>query len=267
MSLSKVYYDPKHTAGFSSATKLVSATKSNKRNVEEWLSGQDTYTLHERVRKRFPRNPYTVTNINDIWEMHLADLSFLSRYNDKYKYLLNIIDVFSRYARSVSLKDKTGQLIAAGLTTLFQNRKPTTLQSDKGTEFVNSTVQQYLKRQGVDFHTTHNPDINRAVIERFNRTLKTKMCKYFSTNNTYRHLDIINELLASYNSVHSTIGMTPNKVSPSNIHSVWQKVNSLRTKLPHGRVKCKVGDLVRITKQKVVIAKGYKHFKHVYFEL
>ena len=53
MSLGKVYYDLKHTAGFSSAAKLVSAAKSNKRNVEEWLSGQDEYTLHKQVRKNF----------------------------------------------------------------------------------------------------------------------------------------------------------------------------------------------------------------------
>jgi len=115
-----------------------------------------------------------------------------------------------------------------------------------------------LKCQGVDFHTTHNPDVKGAVIERFNRTLKTKMCKYFTKNNTYRYLDVINNLLASYNSVHSTIAMPPSKVSPSNIYSVWQKVNSLRAKIPHGRVKFKVGDLVRITKEKVAFAKGYE---------
>jgi len=52
--------------------------------------------------------------------------------------------------------------------------------------------------------------------------------------------------------------MAPNKVPPWNIYSVWQNVNSLRTKIPHGRVKFKVGDLVRITKQKVAFAKGYE---------
>jgi len=119
MSLGKIYYNAKHTAGFSSAEKLVNAAESNKRNVEEWLSGQDTYTLHKPARKRFPRNPYTITNIDDVWEIDLADLSCLSRYNDKYKYLLNVIDIFSRYAWSVPLKDKTGKSIAAAITTLF----------------------------------------------------------------------------------------------------------------------------------------------------
>jgi hypothetical protein len=98
MTLAKIYYDPKHTAGFSSVAKLVRSGKSNKKSVEEWLSGPDTYKLQKPVRKRFSRYPYTVTNSNDTWEMDLADLSVLAKYNDKYKYLLNVIDVFSSYA-------------------------------------------------------------------------------------------------------------------------------------------------------------------------
>ena len=82
------------------------------------------------------------------------------------------------------------------------------------------------------------------------------MYKYFTKNNTYRYLDVTNNLLASYNSVHSTMGMPPTKVSPWNIYSVWRKVNKLRAKIPHGRVKFKVGDLVQITKLKVVFAQG-----------
>jgi len=64
----------------------------------------------------------------------------------------------------VALKDKTGTSITSVLKSSFQDRKPITIQSDKSTEFVNAIVQQYLKRQGVNFHTTHNPDIKGAVI-------------------------------------------------------------------------------------------------------
>jgi len=116
-----------------------------------------------------------------------------------------------------------------------------------------------LELQGVNFHTTHNLHINGAVNRRFNQNLKTKMYKYFTKNNTYQYLDVLNSLLTSYNNfVHSTIAMLSSKLSPSHIYYVWQKVNSLRAKIPHGRVKFKVGDLVRITKQKVTFAKVYK---------
>ena len=93
MSLSNVYYDPNHPAGFSSVAKLVKISKNKKRDMEEWMSSQNTYTLHKPVRKRFPRNPYTVTTIDDVWELDLAESS-LAKYNGKYKNLLNVIDIF-----------------------------------------------------------------------------------------------------------------------------------------------------------------------------
>jgi hypothetical protein len=176
----------------------------------------------------------------------------LANYNCKYKYLLNIIDVFSRYAWSVPLQHKTGRSVVTAAR-IFQDRKPITIQSDKGTEIVNATVQQYLQHEGVQFHTTHNPDIKGAVIERFNRTLKTRMYKYFTRFSTYRYLDALSYLVTSYNrTVHSILGMAPDRVSPANVYTVWQRVSSLRAKIPVGQVKFKVNDLVRISKQKVL---------------
>jgi transposase InsO family protein len=64
--------------------------------------------------------------------MDLADLSALAKYNSKYKYLLNVTDIFSRYAWSVPLKHKTGRSVTA-LATLFQDRKLNTIHSDEGT--------------------------------------------------------------------------------------------------------------------------------------
>ena len=91
--------------------------------------------FHKPVRKRFPRNPYTVTTF-DVWEMDLADLSSLSKQNDKYKYLLKVIEIFALYAWSVPLKDKTCTSITPPLKSLFQNRKPITIQSDRVLNFL-----------------------------------------------------------------------------------------------------------------------------------
>jgi len=82
------------------------------------------------------------------------------------------------------------------------------------------------------------------------------MYKYVTKNNTYRYLDIINKQLACYKSVHSTIGMPPSKVNPSTIYSVWQKMNSLRGKIPQVSAKFEVQDLVRIIKGKGKIWQG-----------
>ena len=83
-----------------------------------------------------------------------------------------------------SFKEQDGASVAAALEPLFKERNPLTLQLDKGTEFLNATVQRFLKQHGVSFHTKHNPNIKAAVFERFNRTLKTKMYKYFTRKNT-----------------------------------------------------------------------------------
>ena len=69
----KHFFDPKQPAGFGSVAKLAKVNKTNMDIVNDRLSGQNTYTLHKPVRKRFPRNPYTVTNIDDVSVMDLAD--------------------------------------------------------------------------------------------------------------------------------------------------------------------------------------------------
>jgi hypothetical protein len=84
------------------------------------------------------------------------------------------------------------------------------------------------------------------------------MYRYFTKNNTYGYFDALDKLVRGYSSIHYTIGMPPNKVNPSNIYAVWQRVNSLRTSIPRGQVKFRLGDLVRITKEKVKFAKGYE---------
>jgi len=85
------------------------------------------------------------------------------------------------------------------------------------------------------------------------------MFKYFTKNNTYIYLDVIDKLLTGYNiSIHSTIRMPPSKFNTSHIYSVLQRMNSLWAKIPQGSVKFKMGVLVRITKEKVKFAQGYE---------
>jgi len=93
--------------------------------IKEWLETQDAYTLHRPVSKRFPRNPYTVNNINDVSELDILDLSSLKKYNNNYRYLLQVIDVFSKYLHSVPLRTKTGKEVAATLESIFKDPKYT----------------------------------------------------------------------------------------------------------------------------------------------
>jgi hypothetical protein len=116
MFLRKICYNPKHIPSFESVAKLLKSSNSKKRDVKEWLSSQNAYALHKPIRNRFPRNPHTVTNLEVVWEMDVSNLNTLLKYNDKFKYLLCVIDVFSRYAWIVSLNDNRVKSITTALT-------------------------------------------------------------------------------------------------------------------------------------------------------
>jgi len=96
--LGDVYYDSLHEAAFGTLEKLKRVAKktgvAKPGEVKPWLEQQDAYTLNRPVRKRFPRNPYSVDNIMIVWECDLVDVQVLSRHNDGVKYLLTVIDVF-----------------------------------------------------------------------------------------------------------------------------------------------------------------------------
>jgi hypothetical protein len=157
---------------------------------------QNRYTFHKPVRKSFPRNTYTITDIDDAWEVDPTDLSSLSKYN-KYKYLLNVMGIFSPFVWSVALTDKTATSITAALKSFFENIKPFSIQSQMyGICKYNGTT--VSKTSGVILHTTHKRDLKGAIIERFDRTLKSKLFKYFTKNNTNRYLDVIDDILTLF---------------------------------------------------------------------
>ena len=81
-----LYFETSNPAAFSTLRKLAASAKSkSKRNIEAWLLRQEVYTLHRPVCKRFPRNPYNITNVMDVWECDLVDDPSFTKYNDKYK--------------------------------------------------------------------------------------------------------------------------------------------------------------------------------------
>ena len=99
---------------------------------------------------------------------------------------------------------------------------PKTLQTDKGTEFLNHTFQQWLKYHKVHFFTTENEDIKASIVEHFNRTLKTKLWRYFTHHDTLTYTDILESVVDVYNHTpHRSIGMAPNGVTSANKGRVW----------------------------------------------
>ena len=130
------------------------------------------------------------------------------------------------------------------------------VQSDKGTELLNSTFQSMLQHHNIKFYTSENEDLKAAVVERFNRTLKTKMFRYFTYKNTRRYIDVLDDLLYSYNNTqHRSIGMTPVEVSVDNEDIVRARLYPPKPK--SHKWKYDVGDRVRISIQRQPFRKGY----------
>ena len=213
--LNSIYYDTKHTGSFGGIDRLRRASHpalgASAKGVKQWLSEQDTYTLHKPVRYRFRRRRVVVGAINHQWQADLVDMSRLKRYNDDHTFLLTVIDVFSKKAWSIALKNKSASSLTAAFRRLLRNNDgPQTMQTDKGKEFLNRQLQDFLKQKGIRHFTTHNEDTKACIVERFNRTLKTLMWKYFTKYQTLRYLDMVQHPVDSYNaSYHRSIGMSP----------------------------------------------------------
>ena len=125
-----------------------------------------------------------VGGLDDQWVADLIEVQPLAKYNKGIRYLLTVIDVLSKYAWVQPLKNKTGPSVVEALETIVdEGRKPVRLQTDKGKEFYNKTVQDWFKEQGIQHFSTEG-DAKASVVERFNRTIKQRLYRYFTAANT-----------------------------------------------------------------------------------
>ncbi|KAK3918939.1 Putative uncharacterized transposon-derived protein, partial [Frankliniella fusca] len=171
-----------------------------------------------------------------------------------------VSDVFSKFAWAVPIKDKSGPSIIKGFQTIFKtkDRRPTRLFSDKGKEYINKTFPKFLKENDITYIHTHNPDIKCSIVERWQRTIKSKLFKRFTHTEQYRYVDgLLDDIVDAYNhTYHRSIKMRPVDVTPDRVLEVY---NNLYHGMKHTSKKTKfnVGDYVRISREKQVFEKGY----------
>ena len=165
--------------------------------------------LHKPVRKKFKKRFVFVRKANDIWAADLIDLRSHSKVNAGYKYILMVIDVFSKYGWAIPLRFKTGPETTEAFKSLFKKETPKMLWVDEGKEFDNIDLKAVLQKHDIKMYSTHNA-IKASVVERWNRTIKAKLWKYFSANGTYKYTDILQKLIDKYNRTrHRSTGFTP----------------------------------------------------------
>ncbi len=262
--LSEIYSNPKDPGSFGGIDRLWKSARLkgvdvSRKGVEEYLKSNDTYTLHRGARTHYSRNPTIVGGIDHQWQADLVDIKSLSKFNDGNQYILTVIDCFSKYAWAIPIKRKDSAALVEAFTKLFKDRHPKRLQTDKGKEFLNAPVQDVFKRFDVKHFVTQN-ETKAAMAERFNRTLKTRMFAYFTGENTNRYVDVLPELVDSYNhSVHRTIGMKPVDVKSSHTEKLWHRMYGSTVSKMAGPIKqIKAPTNVRISKAKTAFTKGYR---------
>lgn len=266
--LSSIYYTSNHPSSFSSIQKLYTDARIidsgiTKKYVKDWLSKQLTYTLHRPARRTFKRNRVLVSEIDEEFQADLVDLREFKKVNSGYAYLLTVIDVLSKFAFAVPLKTKTKEEVANALESVLKIRVPVKIRTDAGTEFLNKNVKQLLLRYKVYHSVAVNPAIKCSVIERFNRTLKDKMFKYFTKTGKRRYIGVLDDLLISYNSAeHSSIKLRPVDVTRKNQNQAFEnlyKKQSMRNMLKPPAIKAllKIGNKVRLKYILGAFERGY----------
>ena len=218
--------------------------------------------LNKPIIRKFKKRKVYSTFKDNIWGVDLADMQLLSKYNKGIRFLLCVIDIFSKYAWVVPLKDKKGISIVKAFQIILkqsnrrvkgtsaQHVKPNKIWVDKESEFYNAYLKKWLRDNNIVMYSTHNEEKS-VVAERFIRTLKGKIYKYMTSMSKNVFIDKLDDIVDEYNNTyHTTIKMKPIDVKDNTYINTSKEINNKNPKF-------KVGDRVRISKYKNIFAKGY----------
>jgi hypothetical protein len=243
---------------------------SEKNNISKSPEEIDIEELFKPARKYFKTRHFIQRGIDDTWQADLYtfyrpkgksndssynlrttktkpdnDFKKMLRENNGYKYILVVIDTFSKYVWTVPLKTKTGSEVADAFLYIFQNerRKPNKLHVDQGKEFYNKNVRDVLDKYKIDMYSTGTEN-KASIVERFNRTLGNKLKPMLYRN--FNWIDILPKVINNYNNTyHRTIKMKPNEVNKDNEQKLLASVYNY--KISKSKPKFELEDRVRLS--------------------
>ncbi|XP_053388750.1 uncharacterized protein LOC128551851 [Mercenaria mercenaria] len=229
--LRKYYFKSKNAAAFTGPSKVFQVLnkkypgKFSLNFIKQWINDQDAYALQKQRRYKFKTAQVRVSSIGEQLDVDLLSMFNLAEYNDGVRYLLCAIDILSRKLWVEPLKDKTAKSVLSAMKTILKDMTPLKIQkvrADKGSEFVNRWFKKFMKDSDIYFFTTNNaPKSN--YVERVQRNLKEKLYRMMRHNRTYRYIDDLENVVASYNATpHRSLNLiAPNDVNKENESDVW----------------------------------------------
>lgn len=267
--LVKSYTNPKSQIAFTGVENVFNYMKAKypsikKSDIKTFLSGLDIYTFSRESRKPKQRKHVNVSGPNVMWELDLLHLSSYSKANDGVKYLLIVIDVFSRFIWLEPLKSKNYPDVKQAIQNVFKRAKmmPQVCRTDRGSEFTNSRIKEYLNSLKIKMIYSSSQS-NAAQAERGARSIKSRILKYMNHKNSERYIHVLQDFARAYNNTTSSITMmAPRAVTVDNAPLVELGVYFNKTKqdplpLKTPKYSFKIGDYVKVSLVKASIRKFY----------
>ena len=225
--LDNLYYDLKNPVAYSSLKNLYKAAREKygkrirHKDVKNWFRKQSINKF--KPKKLRLKRPKTVIKGPLIQlASDLADVSNISEFNENNRFILIVIDVFTKRAFARAIINKTGQIVAQALEQILMELKtmPRYLQVDLGLEYRNKYVRALLDKHKIEmFHTT-NRSVKNSICERFIRSLRTKLAKIFEATNSFNYTKILQKVIKGFNDTKHSV----TKFKPSNVNTPFDNV-------------------------------------------
>ena len=229
------------------------------KEIKEFTKNQEVTQLYKRQPRIKYYFPIVAKDINEIWQIDLMDMSDIAAANNNIKYFFIAVDVFSRFASVVPMKNKFSKTVIDAMKETFKvmSGKPKILNCDNGSEFINNDFKKFVKENNIEVRYVEVGDHRKmSIAERFNRTLREKINKFLAIHHTTRYIDAFTAIVDNYNdSYHTGIKKAPREVT-NNDESIIRLTNKKYNRALNEETKFKIGDEVRYIKNKTTFEKG-----------
>lgn len=255
--LKQIYYNPSKAASFSGINKIAQYVKEkgkhniSREEIKKWLKSQEVHTTNLLAKYFVKRRQVIVPYLDYLWDLDTASMKDYSNKNEGYGFFILAIDIMSRYVWCQPIKTPSGEEVKKALKEIFKNKRlPERIRTDKGTEFCNKVVQNFLSKMNIKHFVTQN-EVKANYSERAIRTVKGKIMRYLRAKHTKKWVDQIQKFVTSYNNTfHRTIKQSPSSVKKVDEEKLWRLLySSNKIVIPKNlSYKFKIGDVVRISR-------------------
>nr|CAD2207737.1 unnamed protein product [Meloidogyne enterolobii] len=267
MILDKLYNDPANPAGFAGVNQLWTEARKidasiKKKDVEEYLQGHRTYTIHRPRRVHFSRSiTYPSGYMTDV-QCDLADFQKLSRQNHGKKYALVAIDVLSKrvFAEPVRTKKSNDMIDAFENILARMEMHPHRIFSDKGTEFCSKEIMDFFRKKDIEKYTATFSSVKASLAERCIRNIKQRLYRFMSEKHTLNWTEALPKIVGAINHSKCRVlgGLRPVDVSFNNAKEIREMVfGPIGKNKPRKKPRFKENDHVRMNRSKNIFSKGY----------